>query len=173
MYVDTPVIQTSAMYFAFTVRDFFFLEECIVNPVFSVALHPSTAVALPSYHVGKIPSSLALFPPVFLADKRECLLWPVGQAFLYVQTCQLAAPFQVFKGGQKEKTQAAGTPSHLVTLNSNRVIYLVIIILLRIRGLVAFQTRSLPVLLACCLYKFDHSRAGRQCNDIVLIFSGY
>lgn len=91
---------------------------------------------------------------------------------MYVQTCQLPATFQVFKGGQKEKIEAAGTPSHLVTLDSNRVIYPILMILVRIRGFVAFQTRSLPILLACCLYKVDHSGAGRQCNGIVLVFQG-
>lgn len=68
MYVGSCVmyvIQTSAMSFVFNVRELFFYEECTRKSCFSVALNPSIAVALPSYHVGKTLSSLVFFLQIF------------------------------------------------------------------------------------------------------------
>ena len=153
----------------------FFYEECTRKSCFSVALHPSSAVALPSYHVRRTLSSLAFFLPIFTSWQEGVLIlasWPGIYLSADLPT------FQAFKGGQTEKVKIRGCrdflrSSHRRPSNRGSVLYPIIMMLVRIRGLVVFQIWTLSVLFVCGWYKVYHGGVDRQCNDKVLIFSGY
>lgn len=152
MYVGFCLIQTSAVC-CFQCKGSFFFEQC--QSCFSEALYPSTAVALPSYHVGKTLCSQAFCLPVFTGWQDSMYSW-----LEYALTCQLAATFQVLKEVQKGKIKA---PTHVVTLNSITVsvLYLIIMILITVRVLVAFQTWTLLAQFVCHWYKLYYSGVGR------------